>query len=107
MSLPKTYADRNCSLARALEIVGERWTLLIVRDAFYGIRKFGDFAGQLGIPRAVLASRLEALVQEAVLVRDDDAAGNVEYRLTDKGVGLWPIVHSLMNWGDEFYSPTG
>jgi DNA-binding HxlR family transcriptional regulator len=107
MALPSTYADRNCSLARALEIVGERWTLLIVRDAFYGVRRFGDFATQLGIPRAVLTSRLKALVQEGVLTRDDDGAGGVEYRLTDKGIALWPIVRSLMSWGDAFYSPAG
>ncbi|MFS8097149.1 helix-turn-helix transcriptional regulator [Lentzea alba] len=103
MALPSTYADRNCSLARALEVVGERWTLLIVRDAFYGVRKFGDFATQLGIPRAVLTNRLKALVHEGVLERT--AAG--DYQLTDKGVELWPILRALMAWGDEFYSPRG
>ncbi|WP_203711462.1 winged helix-turn-helix transcriptional regulator [Asanoa siamensis] len=103
MALPSTYADRNCSLARALEIVGERWTLLIVRDAFYGVRRFGDFATQLGIPRASLTTRLKALVQEDVLARDD----NGEYRLTDKGVALWPAIRALMAWGDDFYSPKG
>jgi DNA-binding HxlR family transcriptional regulator len=107
MTLPSTYADRNCSLARSLEVIGERWTLLIVRDAFYGVRRFGDFAAQLGIPRAVLTRRLKSLVQEGVLTRDEDAAGNVEYRLTAKGIALWPAVHALMNWGDAFYSPAG
>jgi len=106
MALPSTYADRNCSLARALEVVGERWTLLIVRDAFYGVRRFGDFATQLGIPRAVLTSRLKSLVHEGVLTRDD-VAGGVEYRLTAKGVDLWPVVHGLMTWGDANYSPAG
>jgi DNA-binding HxlR family transcriptional regulator len=106
MALPSTYADRNCSLARALEVVGERWTLLIVRDAFYGIRRFGDFATQLGIPRAVLTNRLKLLVREGVLTRDD-AGGTVEYRLTGKGIELWPIVRALMAWGDAFYSPAG
>jgi DNA-binding HxlR family transcriptional regulator len=90
-----------------LEIVGERWTLMIIRDAFYGIRRFGDFATQLGIPRAVLTSRLKSLVQEGVLTREDVAGGAVEYRLTAKGIALWPIVRAMMNWGDEFYSPTG
>ncbi|WP_329066754.1 winged helix-turn-helix transcriptional regulator [Amycolatopsis sp. NBC_01480] len=103
MVLPSTYADRNCSLARALEVVGERWTLLIVRDAFYGIRRFGDFATQLGIPRAVLTSRLKLLVREGVLVHDNTG----EYRLTDKGIGLWPVVRVMMAWGDEHYSPAG
>jgi DNA-binding HxlR family transcriptional regulator len=107
MTLPSTYADRNCSLARTLEVIGERWTLLIVRDAFYGIRRFGDFAAQLGIPRAVLTSRLKSLVQEGVLTRDADPAGTVEYRLTAKGTALWPAVRALMNWGDTFYSPAG
>src|SRR4051812_30506909 len=107
MTLPSTYADRNCSLARALEVVGERWTLLIVRDAFFGVRRFGDFVCQLKIPRAVLTNRLKSLVREGVLVRDDDAAGGVEYRLTAKGVELWPVVRALMNWGDAFYSPSG
>ena len=100
MTLPSTYADRNCSLARSLEVVGERWTLLIIRDAFYGVRRFGDFAAQLRIPRAVLAARLKSLVQEDVLTRDDDGAGSVEYRLTAKGIALWPALHALMNWGD-------
>ncbi|EPD60545.1 winged helix-turn-helix transcriptional regulator [Streptomyces sp. HGB0020] len=107
MTLPSTYADRNCSLARTLEVVGERWTLLIVRDAFFGVRRFGDFAARLKIPRAVLTSRLKSLVQEGVLTRDDAAGAGVEYRLTPKGVALWPVVRALMNWGDEFYSPSG
>jgi DNA-binding HxlR family transcriptional regulator len=83
-------------------VIGERWTLLIVRDAFYGVRRFGDFATQLGIPRAVLTNRLKALVEEDVLTRDDDG-----YRLTAKGIELWPVVSALMNWGDTFYSPAG
>jgi DNA-binding HxlR family transcriptional regulator len=107
MALPSTYAERNCSLARALEVVGERWTLLIIRDAFYGVRRFGDFATQLHIPRAVLTARLKTLVREGVLVRDEDTAGVVEYRLTDRGIALWPVVRSLMHWGDESYSPAG
>jgi DNA-binding HxlR family transcriptional regulator len=102
MVLPSTYADRNCSLARALEVVGERWTLLIVRDAFYGVRRFGDFAVQLGIPRAVLTNRLKLLVREGVLAHDDG-----DYRLTAKGVELWPIVRAFMTWGDAHYSPSG
>ncbi|MET9002844.1 helix-turn-helix domain-containing protein [Amycolatopsis sp. Hca4] len=106
MALPSTYADRNCSVARALEVLGERWTLLIVRDAFYGVRRFGDFATQLGIPRAVLTSRLKLLVREGVLVRDDEARP-VEYRLTGKGVELWPILRAMMAWGDAHYSPAG
>ncbi|WP_042395148.1 winged helix-turn-helix transcriptional regulator [Streptacidiphilus carbonis] len=107
MTLPSTYADRNCSLARTLEVVGERWTLMIVRDAFFGVTRFGDFAAELGIPRAVLTSRLKSLVQEGVLTREGDAPGGVEYRLTAKGIALWPALRAFMNWGDEFYSPAG
>lgn len=99
MTLPSTYTDGNCPLARTLEVVGERWTLMIIRDAFYGVRRFGDFATQLGIPRAVLTNRLKSLTQEGVLTREDDGAGVVEYRLTDKGLALWPAVRALMNWG--------
>jgi DNA-binding HxlR family transcriptional regulator len=106
MALPSTYAEPNCSLARALEVVGERWTLLIIRDAFFGVRRFGDFATQLRLPRAVLADRLRTLVREGVLVRDEDTAG-VEYRLTERGIALWPVVHALTRWGDASYSPTG
>ncbi len=105
--MPSTYADRNCSVARTLEVVGERWTLLIVRDAFYGVRRFGDFATQLGIPRAVLTTRLRHLVEEGVLARGHDDTGAIEYRLTDKGIALWPALDALMNWGDAFYSPSG
>lgn len=107
MALPSTYAEPNCSLARALEVIGERWTLLIVRDAFFGVRRFGDFATQLGIPRAVLTNRLKALVHEGVMVREEQTAGVVEYRLTERGLALWPVVRALMHWGDESYSPAG
>lgn len=107
MALPSTYTEPNCSLARALEVVGERWTLLIIRDAFFGVRRFSDFATHLRIPRAVLTSRLKTLVREGVLTRDRDATGTVEYRLTDRGIALWPAVHALTRWGDQSYSPTG
>ncbi|MFJ4844527.1 MULTISPECIES: winged helix-turn-helix transcriptional regulator [unclassified Streptomyces] len=107
MTLPSTYPDSNCSLARAMEVIGERWTLLIVRNAFYGVRRFGDLATQLRIPRAVLTGRLKLLVREGVLTRDDDGAGTVEYRLTAKGIALWPIVRAMMAWGDAYYSPAG
>ena len=95
MALPNDYAGQACSLARSLEIIGERWTLLIVRDAFWGVRRFADFIDHLGIPRAVLASRLKTLVAAGVLTR---VAGerHLEYELTDKGTKLWPIVRDLM-----------
>jgi DNA-binding HxlR family transcriptional regulator len=106
MALRSDYAGEACSLARSLEIVGERWTLLIVRDAFWGVRRFGDFADHLLLPRAVLASRLKALTAAGVLGR---VAGerHVEYELTPKGVALWPIVLQLMSWGDDFCAVGG
>ena len=107
MTLPKDYAGDRCSLARALEVVGERWTLLIVRDAFFGVRRFGDFAVHLEIPRAVLTSRLAALVEADVLALEPGPHGHDEYALTDKGRGLWPVVRSLLAWGDEHYSAAG
>jgi len=107
MPLPNDYSSQSCSVARALEIVGERWTLLIVRDAFYGVRRFGDFVTHLDIPRAVLAGRLKVLVAEGVLAREPGTGGHDEYVLTDKGRRLWPVVRELMSWGDQFYAPRG
>jgi DNA-binding HxlR family transcriptional regulator len=106
MALPNDYAGESCSLARSLEIIGERWTLLIVRDAFWGVRRFADFIDHLGLPRAVLTSRLKALIKAGVLTRVPGER-NLEYALTDMGAGLWPVVLSLMSWGDEFWAPDG
>jgi DNA-binding HxlR family transcriptional regulator len=95
--LPNDYASQSCSVARALEIVGERWTMLIIRDAFYGVRRFGDFVTHLDIPRAVLSGRLKSLVDEGVLAREPGSGGHDEYALTDKGQRLWPrrvLTHS-------------
>jgi DNA-binding HxlR family transcriptional regulator len=99
--LGKDYADQDCALARALEVVGERWTLLILRDAFYGVRRFSDFQAHLDIPRAVLSERLGALVDEGVLerVRDPEHGGRYLYQLTPAGEELWPALHALMSWG--------
>lgn len=108
MALPKEYAEHGCSLARSLEVLGERWTLLIVRDAFYGVRRFGDFVAHLRIPRAVLTDRLGGLVDHGVLVKVAvPGSGYAEYELTPKGRQLWPIVYGLIRWGDEHYAPRG
>ena len=107
MPLPSDYSAQACSVARSLEVLGERWTLLIVRDAFFGVRRFGDFVAHLDIPRAVLTARLKALVDEGVLARVSGESGRGEYELTDKGTKLWPVVRDLMAWGDEFYAPAG
>ena len=101
MALPNDYTGQACSLARSLEITGERWTLLIIRDAFWGVRRFDDFINHLHIPRAVLASRLKTLTAAGVMTR---VAGerHLEYELTGKGTALWPVILSLMSWGDDY-----
>ncbi len=107
MPLGKDYTGQQCSLARSLEIVGERWTLLILRDSFFGVRRFGDFAAHLGVPRAVLSDRLGSLTEAGVLARADGAHGHPEYALTAKGLELWPVIRTLLAWGDEHYSGRG
>jgi DNA-binding HxlR family transcriptional regulator len=99
--LGKDYDRQDCSLARTLETVGERWTMLIVRDAFFGVRRFNDFQAHLDIPRAVLAERLSGLVEDGILVRvpDPEHAGRQVYELTEAGRDLWPVVHALLVWG--------
>ncbi|MFJ8928602.1 winged helix-turn-helix transcriptional regulator [Streptomyces sp. NPDC102340] len=103
MALGKDYATQQCSLARALEIVGERWTLLVVRDALYGVRRYNDFLVHLGIPRAVLATRLQALTSAGVLEKRQyqESPPRHEYVVTARGRGLWPAVRALGAWGRE------
>lgn len=105
--LGRTYPGEVCSISRALEVVGERWTLLILRDAFYGVRHFGDFADHLGIPRAVLAERLKELVERGVLTKADEGKGRTSYELTAAGLELWPIIHGLVRWGDKNFATDG
>jgi DNA-binding HxlR family transcriptional regulator len=101
--LGKDYEAQDCSIARALGVVGERWTLLIIRDAFYGVRRFNDFQAHLDIPRAVLSDRLTGLVNADVLERrpDPDRAGAHIYELTSAGRELWPALYALLVWGDR------
>jgi DNA-binding HxlR family transcriptional regulator len=103
----KGYAGQECSLARALEVIGERWTLLIIRDAFYGVRHFNDFRAHLDIPKAVLADRLAGLVGDGILDRRTDPghAGRHLYELTQAGRDLWPAVHALLTWGSRHRAP--
>jgi len=105
--LGKDYDAQDCSIARALGVVGERWTLLLVRDAFYGVRRFKDFHAHLDIPRAVLSDRLAGLVEEGVLERNPDPehAGRHVYELTRAGRDLWPVLYSLLAWGDRHRYP--
>jgi DNA-binding HxlR family transcriptional regulator len=105
--LGKDYDRQDCSLARALEVVGERWTLLIVRDAFYGVRRFTDFQAHLDIPKAVLSDRLSGLVEGGILERrpDPEHAGRHLYELTAAGRDLWPALYALLMWGGRHRSP--
>lgn len=103
MALPREYTAEICPIARTLEVVGERWTLLVVRDAFYGVRRFTDFRTHLGIPKAVLSERLSLLVDEEVLDKVAGDRGRDEYVLTPKGKRLWPIIWSLVSWGNDNY----
>jgi DNA-binding HxlR family transcriptional regulator len=103
--LESEYPDQVCSVARALEVVGERWTLLILRDVFLGRTRFDEFAESLGITRTVLASRLRKLVDHGLLERSryQERPDRYEYLPTAKALGLAPVVAHLMHWGDEHY----
>lgn len=103
MPLGTGYAGQDCSVARALEVVGERWTLLIVRDLFYGIRRYNDLRKHIGLPPATLSDRLAALIDDGVVARVGEEGSRAEYELTAKGEALWPIIHSLAQWGGDHY----
>jgi DNA-binding HxlR family transcriptional regulator len=107
MALPREYVAEDCPIARTLEIVGERWTLLLLRDAFYGVSRFSDFREHMGIPRAVLTERLNLLVEHGILARATAASGRDEYTLTAKGEALWPTIWSLICWGNDYYTDDG
>ena len=104
--LKNDYEGQECSIARALEIVGERWTLLIVRDVFLGLRRFDQLQESLGIARNVLADRLGKLVEAGILerVRYSERPERYEYRLTDKGIELNLALTGLRQWGDKYLS---
>lgn len=98
--------QENCSLARALSVVGDRWTLMVLREAFLRVRRFDDFQKRLGIARRVLTERLNHLVDHGVLekVIYQETPLRHEYRLTEKGLGLYPALIGLVHWGDEHYA---
>ncbi|MFE9607061.1 winged helix-turn-helix transcriptional regulator [Streptomyces sp. NPDC006012] len=105
MALGKDYVTQECSIARALEVVGERWTLLVVRDALYGVRRYNDFLVHLGIPRAVLSARLKTLTEQGVLDRRryQESPPRDEYVMTERGASLWPVLRTLGLWGREHF----
>lgn len=108
--LGRTYDNQICSIARTLEIVGERWSLLIIRDAaFAHVTRFGDFQHNLGIATNVLASRLEAFIDAGIMRRQPqpDHPEQYEYLLTEKGRDLAPALIALTSWGDRWAAPDG
>src|SRR5271170_158147 len=94
--------EEQCSLARAVSVIGDRWTLLILRDCFLRVRRFEDFQERLGITRPILADRLKKLVEEFVLtkVAYQQRPVRYEYRLTPKGLDLYPVIMAIVHWGD-------
>jgi DNA-binding HxlR family transcriptional regulator len=102
--LGNDYSKQVCGIASALEVIGERWSLLIVRDVFLGLRRFDEIQSDLGIARNVLQTRLTRLVEHGVLERHpyQERPSRYEYRLTEKGIDLWPTVFALMKWGDRY-----
>jgi DNA-binding HxlR family transcriptional regulator len=107
--LGSDYGNQNCSIARTLELVGERWTFLVLRDVFLGLHRFDALQRDLGVARNVLSARLERLVAEEILMKVpySERPLRYEYRLTDKGVDLWPVVVELLHWGDRHAAPGG
>jgi DNA-binding HxlR family transcriptional regulator len=104
-----SLAHFNCSAARAFDLIGDKWSLLIIRDAFYGISTFSAFRSRLGMTGNVLSSRLEHLVNSGILEKTQDKPDTDRHRyvLSDSGKALFPIVVAFMQWGDEWISGAG
>jgi DNA-binding HxlR family transcriptional regulator len=105
----KSFADMHCSVAQCLEVVGEWWSMLILRDVFMGVTRFDQFQERLGISRNILTQRLNHLVEKGVLrkVPYSDSPPRYEYRLTNKGRDLWPVLTTMRQWGDKYAAPDG
>jgi DNA-binding HxlR family transcriptional regulator len=105
----KSFAGMDCSVAQCLEVVGEWWSMLVVRDAFLGVTRFDAFQQRLGISRNILQQRLARLVDAGVLYREpySEHPLRYDYRLTDKGRDLWPVLTAMRQWGDRHAAPGG
>jgi DNA-binding HxlR family transcriptional regulator len=105
------YDTANCNIAAALTVVGEKWTFLVLREAFNGIRRFDDMQRRTGAPRQVLSSRLARLVAEGILrkapYQEAGQRPRQEYRLTEKGIELFPVIAALLAWGDKYAAGPG
>ena len=104
-----SFREMNCSIGQSLEVVGEWWSLLIIRDAFMGVTRFDEFQERLGIARNVLNQRLSHLVDEGVFERVaySEHPPRFDYVLTEQGRDLWPVVVALRQWGDRWRAPDG
>jgi DNA-binding HxlR family transcriptional regulator len=107
--LNSDYVDQNCSVARALEIVGERWTLLIIRQLLRGPHRFAELERALEVSKNVLTTRLEKLVEQGMVTKErySETREWYRYRLTRKGSDFFPVISALMAWGDEYAAPDG
>jgi DNA-binding HxlR family transcriptional regulator len=103
--LDRLYETQICSIARSLEVVGERWSLLILRSISLGATRFDDIQASTGITRSMLTTRLRSLVDDGVLEKRpySERPPRYEYLLTEKGGDLWPVLVHLMKWGDRYY----
>ncbi|MFT4798518.1 MAG: DNA-binding HxlR family transcriptional regulator [Candidatus Azotimanducaceae bacterium] len=96
-----SFDHLNCSLAQTLSVIGERWTMLIIRDVFFGLRRFDEFQKNLGIARNILSDRLKKLIEAGILEKSEEP-GHREYRLSKKGLALQPIMIAMTHWGDKY-----
>lgn len=105
----KSFSDMHCSVAQCLEIVGDRWSLLIVRDLFLGVSRFDELQVRLGISRNILTVRLAYLVEQGVLEKRaySERPERFDYRLTSKGRDLWSVITAMRQWGDAHAAPDG
>jgi DNA-binding HxlR family transcriptional regulator len=105
----RALSDERCSVARSVAVIGDRWTLMLLRDCFLGVRRFEDFERRLGISRSIIAERLKRLVDEGVLRKEayQDHPVRHEYRLTEKGLALHPVIMAIVHWGDAHYADEG
>jgi DNA-binding HxlR family transcriptional regulator len=105
----KSFSDMDCSVAQCLEVIGEWWSMLIIRDTFMGVTRFEDFQRRLGISRNILRDRLASLVEAGILIRVpySEHPPRDDYKLTQKGRDLWPVLTSMRQWGDQYAAPDG
>ncbi|BDE06572.1 HxlR family transcriptional regulator [Vulcanimicrobium alpinum] len=109
MAKRRSFEGMNCSIARALDVVGEWWTLLVIREAFRGVRRFDGFVERLEIAPNILSARLRRLIEHEILEERpySERPRRVEYRLTAKGRDLFPVIVALLGWGDRWYADDG